>query len=175
MAMAASFFARMADTHWAGALGDAERPRMNRAAHVVAPLTMGALALMPGRVWAHNLEILNGVAIITGLFFSLLVFLVQLRHQVRTGEAKAAAKQRDKTNLDNAFYSSTYAMVVGFLIITALILQSVCHVTLASWSPVGRILSNWVIFALFVHFLLTMWVCVRRLWRLYEVFGLNKS
>lgn len=162
------------ETHWAVSLGEQPHPRRTRWAHAAVPLIVGALALVPGGIWAFELEILNGVAIITGLLFSLLVFLVQLRHQVRIGEAKAAHTAHDRANLDNGFYSSAYAIVIGFAILVLLILEAILGPTLQRYAPYGRIVSNWVIYALFSHFVMTMWVCARRLCRIYKVFGLNQ-
>ncbi|WP_141680156.1 hypothetical protein [Tessaracoccus lapidicaptus] len=167
-------------THWKISLADVDGngggdgPRQRSwGVQVLTPLAAGALALLPGRVSAYSLEILNGVAIVTGLLFSTLIFLIQLRHQVRVDPAtKAARNEPDRANIDNGFFSAAYAIVVGVVIIIGLILQGMLAPAVA-W-PWARVASNWLIYALFAHFLMTMWLCVVRLWRMYEVFGLNK-
>ncbi len=174
--MSSSLFLRMAEAHWGGSLHDGQGKSHGRVVlHGVAPVVAGCFALIPGGTWTHELDLVSGVAIITGLLFSLLVFLIQLRHQVRLGDAQAAEAQRDKSNLDYAFYSSAYAVAVGFWVICLSLAQDASATVLMMVSPYGRIASNWIIFSVFVHFLMTMWTCVGRLWRLYEVFGLNRS
>lgn len=163
------FLIDVVDTHWSHCLDDEERPTVARWLHALAPLAFGALALIPRRVWAYQLDILSGVAMVTGLLFAALVFLIQLRHQVRLGDAKAARTDRDKANVDNAFYSTAYAILLGIVLIPLIVVQGL--LTRWGWA---RLPSNWMIYALFAHLLLTMWICVRRLWRMYDVFGLNK-
>lgn len=164
-------FLKSVKVHWCRALRDSRRPKLNKLLHAFLPLALGALVMTIYQGSLDELGLMNAVAIITALLFSFVTLLIQLRNQLRTGEASAPKTRKNTLNLDYAFYSSVYLIWVGFALIVTLVSEQM----LISFGPTTRRLYIFAGSALFAHFLMTMGIILKRLWRAYETFGLNRS
>ena len=136
--------------------------------HVMLPICFGALALSGGRA-AFDSLIVSIVSVMTGLLFSMLVLLIELRGRVRRGEDKRAADgDRDTCNLDYAYYATNHTVTTGFILCGLLLVQGAFSGHMASWLVVA---SDWFLYALAAHFGIVALHCLKRLRRCYEVFG----
>lgn len=160
--------------HWLDSLGDSTWPGLRRAVHLGVPASAGSVALAAHGLWAHQMDLVAIVSIITGLLFSLLAFLVQLRYDIRRQGSQQTVNQRDARNVDFAFQSSVYAIIVGLVEVAFIFCQRLLQRHIEQ-VPHLALISNWVIYSFFGHFVMTVWTCLRRLWRLYDVLGLNQA
>uniref|UniRef100_A0AAU8B2M8 Uncharacterized protein n=1 Tax=Dulem virus 32 TaxID=3145750 RepID=A0AAU8B2M8_9CAUD len=140
--------------------------------HVGLPILGGSLALLGSGPLAKS-QVINVVAILAGLLFSMSVLLIDLRGRVRRGEDnRAAVGDRNCQNLDHAYEVTNYSILIGFTASGLLLGQEQIWPLLPSW---GQIASNWVIYAFVINFGLAVLHCLRRLRRCYEVFGKGNS
>ena len=158
-------------THWGEALPDARHPKARCASHIVLPIAAGTMSLVY-RGDLSALGMLDGVAIVTGLLFSLATFMIQLRYQVRAKEAKITPTRKNTNNIDFGFYSSAYAIIIGIMLIAWIILGQAAT-SMLEIKPV-TVAWSWTGISLFTHFLMTMGALLRRIIRVYQVFGLNQ-
>lgn len=136
--------------------------------HVGAPLIAGTVAIaLHAPVSASR--IIDVVAIISGLLFSMLILLIDVRGRVRRGDdPRAAHGDRNSLNLDYAYYSTHYAIIVGFLASAMLLLpETWWH----SFSRLVQIAYNWATITVISSFALSVLHSLARLRRAYQVFG----
>lgn len=159
------------------------RGRRAVALHSALPVVFGAVALAPGGIAAFESQIVTVVAIVAGLLFSMLVLLIDLRGKIRRGEDKRAAPgDRDTRNLDYAFNSTNYTIIIGFTLAALLIVQQQVDPIIqsaaldpesgAAWHWTDMVL-NWALYGLAAHFGMAALHCMSRLHRAYVVFGIG--
>lgn len=159
--------------HFLSLKDDTSSPRRSLALHYGVPLIAGVFFSASHFPAAYKLDILNAVSIITGLLFSLIVFLIQLRYQFRVGIDQTHKEPLQKDNLDYSFGTSIYAIILGLGIVLAILLQQFGGAVWPSFT-IGKQVSNAVIVGGFLHFVITISLVLKRLWRVYDYYGRNK-
>lgn len=151
---------------------DAFHPRMNVIIHASIPMAVAIVGYTPKLPPAYEIDILPSISIITGLLFSLIVFLIQLRYQVRVGIKNTHVNEMQPSNLDYAFHTSVYLIVLGIAIVSGLLAQQAGSVIFEGCSLL-RQLSNAFLFGAFAHFMMTISLVLKRLLRVYDYYGKN--
>lgn len=150
------------------ALCDSSRRARTILIHAGLPVAAGALSFAFSRSVAAS-RVIEVVAIVSGLLFSMLVLLIDLRGRVRRGEDKRVSHDsRDSCNLDYAYYSTHYAIVAGFTALALLLFPEGWWSVLPHWLQIAY---NWAAIALVVSFATAVLHSLKRLRRSYQVFG----
>ncbi|MDO5619307.1 hypothetical protein [Kocuria sp.] len=115
-------------------------------------------------------QVLAGVAILTGFAFGLIVFVFQLRLDLI--ERRGAASNGPAARLVNELFTNTsYATLVGLVTVVVVVaLGALGASTDNASSELGRWSSGFVV--LFgSHFVLTLVMCIKRLYTAYDRFA----
>lgn len=154
-------------------LTDSKCPVLNVIFQIGAPIITVAISFCLKFPMAFRTEMLTAVSIITGLLFSLIVFLIQLRFHVRIGIENTHRDDLQKDNLDYAFSTAIYAISLGLTIVILTLLQEVTRQPFVDCKWIILIL-NTLIFGVFAHFVATIFIVLKRLGRVYDFYGRNK-
>jgi hypothetical protein len=111
-------------------------------------------------------KLIGGMGVFTGLLFGLLTNVFSLSLRVRRDEG-LDPEHEVVVQVRELFFNISWAVVVGCLLITTLILVSATH------SPTSAIGSIWtgVLTLLILHLMLTVLMALKRLWYAHDKIG----
>ena len=127
-----------------------------------APLALAAISVVYGAELPSAGDLIQGVSILTGLLFALVIFVFQLRLQVSSDD-RIGPVRRIAILIDELFANVLYAVVVG-LATTAVVVIAGASVGPDSGgeaAPVNRWWTGAVVLAC-SHLLLTIAMCLKR-------------
>ncbi|MYR44389.1 hypothetical protein [Streptomyces sp. SID5910] len=108
-------------------------------------------------------KLIGGIGVFTGLLFGLLTNVFTLSLRVRRDEGLDSEHEVVK-QVRELFYNLSWAVVVGCVLVTALVLAAATHSTT---SALGSIWTGLLSF-LFLHLMLTILMALKRLWFAHE-------
>lgn len=107
--------------------------------------------------------VLAGLAVFTALLFGLVIFVFQLRVQIKD-DGRDLARPRISTLIDETFANVTYSVVVGLATtVVAVIAAAIAQGTDGTPSWISGILA-----AMGLHLVLTILMCLKRIYSAYE-------
>ncbi len=136
---------------------------------ICVPILFGVAASCLGIHLSDVSLVVEGVTIVSGLLFSMSVFLFQLRISI-PGDKRITSS--DITLIDECMINALWAITCGLALALYLI---ICGA--AGWTAqgiVGAILTG-VAVTLALHFLLVIAMCLKRLWRAYERIAMHRQ
>lgn len=130
---------------------------------VAVPLVAAAVSAALGWRMSSAATLTNGLAILTGLLFALVVFVFQLRLDV-TRDPRHEGQLSLRTRIDELFQNVLYAILVG---LTATVLSVIAD---AATSTDGQVSRWWtaVMIAVGGHAVATVLQCLKRTLRAYR-------
>lgn len=136
-----------------------------------SPILIGALTAFLLRVQLQNVgELVAGASILAGFSFGLSIFVFELRMTL-TKDGFVPKGDPVETHIDELFANVTYSIVAGLFLVLAAV---ICDVFVAlPKAPEFMGAGTWWTFALTalaIHYLLTMFMCIKRLRWAYRVF-----
>lgn len=127
------------------------------------PLGAAALVVLGGVRLKELSGFLGGLAVFTALLFGLVIFVFQLRLQLRT-DGEFSAHSALVRLIDQLFANVNYAVVVG-VVTTAVGVIAAATLDSAKGTPVWM---SAVLTALAMHLVLTIFMCVKRVHSAYR-------
>jgi len=130
---------------------------------VGAPVALGAsLAIIHFRM-QDTASVLAGIAVFTALLFGLVIFVFQLRVQIR-GDGSDRERPRVATLIDETFANVTYAVIIGMVTtVVGIVASSINQKDLGA-----PIWASALLGALLLHLVLTILMCLKRINAAYQ-------
>lgn len=138
------------------------------------PLLVGIIVAIGSAVenWAPSAQVVSnaimGLSIVSALMCSMAALIFQIRLGVRNDESISDSK---KCLIDELFYNIVWAIVIGFFVVLVIVLTD--SFDLLNVFVVSSVLIG-LISALVSHFIIVVCMCLKRLYRSYEILGIGK-